>query len=189
MIKQQLRKIYKEKRKNISHHQKEKWDDLLLIQFQKLSFNHVQTVFSFLPMEEMNEPDTHLFTRYLSVIIPNVQIAYPLIDSEQNTMQAYVVDNETNYQLNSRKILEPVNGKLIHPEEIDLILVPLLAFDKQGYRVGYGKGFYDKYLLNCRRDAVKTGLSYFEPVDKIDDCSAFDIPLTYCITTEYIYEF
>jgi 5-formyltetrahydrofolate cyclo-ligase len=189
MTKQQLRKIYKEKRKNISHHQKEKWDDLLLIQFQKFSFIHIQTVFSFLPIEEMNEPNTHLFTRYLSAVVPNLQIAYPVMDNEQNSMQAYVTSDETNYQFNTKKILEPVDGKIIQPDTIDLILVPLLIFDKQGYRVGYGKGFYDKYLLLCKKNAMKIGLSYFEPVNQIDDYSPFDIPLTHCITTEHIYEF
>lgn len=189
MNKQQLRKIYKEKRKNISHHQKEKWDDLLLIQFQKLSFNHLQTVLSFLPIEKMNEPNTHLLTRYLSAIIPNLQIAYPVIDSKQNSMQAYVTDDETVYRFNAINIIEPANGKLIQPNEINLIIVPLLIFDEQGYRVGYGKGFYDKYLLNCKNNVIKTGLSYFAPVNKIDDCSSFDIPLTNCITTERIYEF
>jgi 5-formyltetrahydrofolate cyclo-ligase len=189
MTKQELRKIYKEKRKNIAHHQKEKWDDLLLIQFQKISHPHVQTVFSFLPIETMNEPNTHLFTRYLSAFIPNLKIAYPVINHQQNTMQAYVTNDETNYLLNEKKIVEPVNGKLIHPNEIDLVIVPLLIFDEQGYRVGYGKGFYDKYLLHCKKNTMKIGFSYFEPVDKISDCSSFDIPLTHCITTEHIYEF
>ena len=77
---------------------------------------------------------------------------------------------------------EPYNNIFNDPEEIDLILVPLLAFDTYGYRVGYGKGYYDKFLKECREDLVKIGFSYFDPVDVIDDINAFDVKLTYCIT-------
>ena len=73
--------------------------------------------------------------------------------------------------------------------QVDLVLVPLLAFDTEGFRVGYGKGFYDRYLANCRADVVTIGFSYFGPVDKITDTGQFDVPLTYCITPQHTYEF
>jgi len=77
----------------------------------------------------------------------------------------------------------------VSESEIDLIFVPLLAFDETGNRVGYGKGFYDKFLTKCRPDAIKVGLSYFEAIDRISDSEQFDIPLNYCITPQRIYEF
>jgi len=70
-----------------------------------------------------------------------------------------------------------------------LALIPLLAFDQHGYRVGYGKGYYDKFLSQCREDVVKIGLSFFEPVDNIDDINQFDISLNYCVTPQQVYEF
>lgn len=93
------------------------------------------------------------------------------------------------FEVNSLGISEPENGAAAAPENFDLVLVPLLSFDKAGFRVGYGKGVYDKYLKQVRPDAIKVGLSYFEPLSKIDDTDEFDIPLNYCITPQGIYEF
>jgi 5-formyltetrahydrofolate cyclo-ligase len=73
--------------------------------------------------------------------------------------------------------------------ELDMIFVPLLAFDTRGYRVGYGKGFYDKYLAGCSNDCIKVGFSYFGPVSSIDDHHEFDVPLDLCITPQNIYVF
>ena len=75
------------------------------------------------------------------------------------------------------------------PTDLDLIFVPLLICDEQGFRVGYGKGFYDKFLAQCKSDAITLGFNYFSPIDKIQDTDEYDIPLNYCITPEHIYEF
>jgi len=70
---------------------------------------------------------------------------------------------------------------------IDAVLIPLLAFDNQGFRVGYGGGFYDRFLPACRPEALKVGLSFFDPVDVIEDKDQYDIPMDYCVTpTEII---
>jgi 5-formyltetrahydrofolate cyclo-ligase len=86
-------------------------------------------------------------------------------------------------------IEEPVEQHPIDENSIDCVLVPLLAFDKKGNRVGYGKGCYDRFLTKCRKDVIKIGFSYFPPLEYIDDTDKFDIPLNYCITPERIYEF
>jgi 5-formyltetrahydrofolate cyclo-ligase len=72
---------------------------------------------------------------------------------------------------------------------IDLVFIPLLACDLQGNRVGYGKGFYDRFLSKCRYDVKKIGLSFFDPVDKIEDVNVFDIPLDECITPKKTWVF
>jgi 5-formyltetrahydrofolate cyclo-ligase len=104
-------------------------------------------------------------------------------------MQLYLVDNDTDYKTNSYGIAEPINGAPLAAEEIDMVFVPLLAFDIKGYRAGYGKGFYDRLLANCREDIIKIGFSFFEPVDSIEDIDQFDVPLTTAITPNSIYEF
>ena len=104
-------------------------------------------------------------------------------------MEAVVVDDDTNYQLNKYNIAEPVDGTIIVPEAIDMVLTPLLAFDANGYRVGYGKGYYDKFLAMCRPDVLKVGFSYFDPIDRIADVDEFDVPLDICITPNQTYEF
>jgi 5-formyltetrahydrofolate cyclo-ligase len=60
-------------------------------------------------------------------------------------------------------------------------------FDRRGFRVGYGKGFYDKFLSECRADCLKIGLSYFEPIDEISDAQNFDVRLDCCITPKEIF--
>jgi 5-formyltetrahydrofolate cyclo-ligase len=65
----------------------------------------------------------------------------------------------------------------------------LFGFDKKGYRVGYGRGFYDRFLSRCRKDCIKVGFSYFEPVDEIEDVCSLDVKLNYCITHEKFYIF
>jgi 5-formyltetrahydrofolate cyclo-ligase len=189
MTKEELREVYSEKRLALSDKERMKLDDLLLIQFQKLSFEAVHTVLSFWPMEEKGEMDTHLFTRYLSVIIPDVQICYPLIDTNSNYMAAVAVDEDTDFEENKYGITEPVNGTEIDPKKIDMMIVPLFAFDERGYRVGYGKGYYDRFITMCKPEIITVGISYFEAVDKVDDTQDFDVPLNYCITPENLYEF
>ena len=67
--------------------------------------------------------------------------------------------------------------------------MPLLAFDKQGHRVGYGKGFYDVFLNKCKPETIKIGLSFYEAEDAIDDVFENDVKLDYCITPKTIYTF
>ena len=189
MIKQQLRKIYKQQRQSISSKEKLKLDDLLLIQFQRLSFENISTLLTYWPMPHQSEPNTHLFSSYLRYIIPGLNIAYPVCDFTSIEISAVLIDEETVYQHNAFGIAEPKEGIILPPEEIDLIFVPLLVCDKQGYRVGFGKGFYDRYLPKCRDNVLKTGFSYFAPIDKIDDTNPFDVPLDICITPEEVYEF
>ncbi|MFT7351177.1 MAG: 5-formyltetrahydrofolate cyclo-ligase [Flavobacterium sp.] len=88
---------------------------------------------------------------------------------------------------------EPINNENelieINSTKIDVVFVPLLAFDLQGNRVGYGKGFYDKFLANCKPTTIKIGISFFEAEEKISDVFAKDVKLDYCITPEKVYSF
>jgi 5-formyltetrahydrofolate cyclo-ligase len=189
MTKKELRKIYNEKRSQLAHSQKEKLDDLILIQFQRLQLPDATTLLSFWPMAGKNEIDSHLITDFILFQNPGLQIAYPVADFTTCTMQAILTNEDSEFKQNEYAILEPVSGKELDAKEIDIILIPLLAFDKHGYRIGYGKGFYDRYLENCREDILKIGFSYFEPEEKIDDIGSHDIKLDYCITPENIYGF
>lgn len=189
MTKKDLRNIYRQKRLDIPPAEKLKQDDLLLIQFQQMYFPQVAVLLTYWPSQKHAEPNTHLFSSFLRHTIPGLEIAYPVINEETGTFDAVLIDEDTVYSTNSYGITEPKNGIIIDAESIDLVFVPLLVCDKHGYRVGFGKGFYDKYLENCREDVIKTGFNYFDPIDKIEDTNAFDVPLNYLVTTHNIYEF
>ena len=189
MTKNELRVKYKAKRIALSDKDRNKLDDLLLIQFQKLSFENVSTLLSYAPMPHTAEPDTHLFTRYLKHLIPGLQTTFPKANFTDYSMQAIAVDEDTEFAMNEFQITEPTGNTIMAPEEIDLVFVPMLICNKQGYRVGYGKGFYDRYLARCREDVITVGFSYFEPEARIADTNEYDVPLQYCVTPHFVYEF
>lgn len=189
MTKQQLRQLYKAERKKLSGRDRMLMDDLMLIQFQRLPLGHWQTVLSYAPMEAEGEPNIALFEGYLDHFIPDIQFAYPVSDLQHHTITAHLVTAATLFQKNEWGIEEPLYEPVLDPAEIDLVFVPMLICDTRGYRVGYGKGFYDRFLPQCRPDTVKIGFSYFEPVATVADTHQFDVPLNYCITPKDIYEF
>ena len=189
MLKEDARTLYREKRKSLSHAERAKLDDLLLIQFQTADLPFIHSLFSYWPIEENNEPNTHLFTDYLEFKNPALKICYPRTDYNTHTMEAIEVDADTPFKIMNHGIHEPVTGKVADPGSLDMILVPMLICDQKGYRVGYGKGFYDKFLANCSEDCIKVGFSYFEPVDEIEGKHGFDIPLDICITPQNVYVF
>lgn len=189
MYKQELRELYKAKRNALGHKERLKLDDLLLLRFQQFDYSDIQTLLSYWPIANMAEPNTQLFSGYLRHIVPGLRIAYPVTNTATNEMIAVAITEDTIYHTNSLGITEPKEGEEIPGTAIDLVLVPMLACDTKGVRVGYGKGYYDRFLANCRKDIVKIGFSYFEPVDQITDSNQFDVPLTYCITPQQIYEF
>ena len=174
---------------NLSSQEKSELDNSLLERLLHLPFDDARILMSYFPMEERNEPDTFLFSNYLRNEMPHVQIAYPKINFAANEMLAILVDEKTAYRKNKYKIIEPVTGKIIASKYINIIFVPFVICDSKGFRVGYGKGYYDKFLQDCCATIVKIGFSYFPPVEEITDVHQFDIPLNYCITPYAIYEF
>ena len=173
----------------LSETEMSKLDDLMLIQFQTIELPFLESLLSYWPIEENHEPNTHLFTEFLKFRNPELKICYPVSDFETLSMNAVATDIDTPFEKKALNIYEPDEGMLIPAGEIDMVFVPLLAFDQKGYRTGYGKGFYDKYLTACRKDCIKAGFSYFEPVDSIDDRHDFDVPLDLCITPLNVYVF
>ncbi|GEQ84731.1 5-formyltetrahydrofolate cyclo-ligase [Patiriisocius marinistellae] len=96
-------------------------------------------------------------------------------------MTHILLQENTVLKLTGHGIPEPENGIEVTPQIIEVVFVPLLAYDKKGNRVGYGKGFYDRFLSACKPSCIFVGLSFFEPENMIEK-SKFDIPLHYVIT-------
>ena len=191
MKKKDIRNIYKERRKQLSASQVAQMDDLMLIQFQKLDFEIPSFIMTYSPIEKMNEFNPQLITDYCYFKNPGQHLLYPVmveLDGKNEILSALVQD-DTLFETNGYGIDEPVDGQDIFPSAIDLVIVPLLGFDKRGCRVGYGKGYYDRFLQRCRKDCIKIGFSYFDAVDCIEDANENDVQLDYCITHQQVYIF
>ncbi|WP_293310741.1 5-formyltetrahydrofolate cyclo-ligase [Pedobacter sp. UBA5917] len=158
----------------------------LLNQFKTLDFSKIKTLHIFLPITEKREPNTFLLIDWISQNHPEIKIIVPKADFETALMTHHEYLGEEDLKKNLYHILEPQKGNL-HEGEIDMVIIPLLAFDKQGYRVGYGKGFYDRFLEGI--NAQKIGLSLYPAIEKIDDVNEHDIKLDFCITPTEIIKF
>ena len=157
--------------------------------FLRLSLPVIHCVHRYFPARGMNEPDPGIFTELLSESLPDMVVVAPRVDRSTMRMQSIRCDGNGSLQEGAYGILEPAGGEVVDPQKIDLVFVPLLAFDASGHRVGFGKGYYDRFLSECRVDCLKVGLSFFGPVDAIEDAAATDVRMDMCITPERIHQF
>ncbi|NND15660.1 MAG: 5-formyltetrahydrofolate cyclo-ligase [Eudoraea sp.] len=141
---------------------------------------------TFLSIPSQKEVDTNYIIPLLQG--KDKQIVIPKI-SGANSLDHYLLTDATTLKPNQWDIPEPTDGIEVPLEKIDVVFVPLLAFDLDGHRVGYGKGFYDKFLGECRPDVIRIGLSFFEAEAKISDVRSEDIALDYCVTPISTYTF
>lgn len=186
ITKSELRIKYKALRKQLSDEQLD--GDSMHLANLTLSlpvWNKV-TFHIFLPITKHNEINTEYLLQILQGRDKRVVISKSDFDSGE--MTHFLLDEHTRIEINSFGIPEPIDGIEIKPEQIDVVFVPLLAFDKSGHRIGYGKGFYDRFLSKCRPDAIFVGLSLFPSEPEIP-AEATDIPLHFCVTPEMIYRF
>lgn len=186
MTKAELRKLAIIQRKRLSDEQIEAYSRQLLGHFTLLDFSAIKTIHVFLPIAEKKEPDTFLFIDWMATHHPEIRIIVPKADFDTALMHNYVYRGKEGLIRNLYNILEPEKGEL-HTGDVDLVLVPMLGFDLRGYRVGYGKGFYDRFLQGI--ETLKVGLSFFDPVERIANVNAHDIPLDLCITPNRVVTF
>ena len=189
MIKSTVRKEFLQRRMDILEEDLHQQTALIAFNFKKLVLPPVKYVLSYNPVVSRREFDASVCEDILRQQNPMMRVAWPKIHVDMLDMEAGIVEKDGLFIKNRFNILEPISGAIVPAGQLDAIFVPLVAFDIRGYRVGYGKGYYDKYLARCRPDAVKIGFSYFDAVETIEDIDDFDVPLDYCITPRRIYEF
>ena len=187
MNKAELRLKYKTLRQGLTAHQIDEYslaiaNQLLKLNIWDLTFYHI-----FLTIEEQKEVNTDYILNILSGKDKNIIISKS--NFEDCSMTHYLLTDNTKIKKNSHNIPEPINGIEIKSEQLQVVFLPLLAFDNFGNRIGYGKGFYDRFLASCKPETVKIGLSFFEAEDKILETSAVDIKLDYCVTPKQVFQF
>ncbi|MBX9888156.1 MAG: 5-formyltetrahydrofolate cyclo-ligase [Flavobacteriaceae bacterium] len=185
--KKELRLIYKSLRKQLTERDIEQksleiTNNLIQLPIWDKTYFHV-----FLPITEQKEVDTELILHLLSG--KDKEILISKSNFETREMIHFLLTDNTRIAKNEYNIPEPVDGIEVPAKKIEVVFVPLLAYDKKGNRVGYGKGFYDKFLSECNPDVIKIGLSFFEPEELISDIFEGDVQLDYCVTPHINHRF
>ena len=180
MLKSKARTLYKFKREQLSLIEIDKFQFSLYQQIYALDMTSINYVHVFLSMAKFNEISTEPIINYLRM--QGKTIVVSRCNFQNSTLSHFILEETTILEINKFGVPEPVDAIEVNEDILDLIFVPLLISDAHNYRVGYGKGFYDRFLSKCRKNAQKIGLNYFQPISKIIDIHPLDIPLDAVIT-------
>lgn len=182
--KKALRKEILTKRKNIDTAEKEEMDKKILDRFfESKYYKEAKKIFIYISYD--SEIDTIKIID--KAFKDGKKIYVPRTEFESRLMDAVEITSFDNLIKSSYGILEPsINTPYINPNELDLIVVPGVAFDKKGGRMGYGAGFYDRYFKKINKDNIekitKLALAYdFQVLEEVP-MSAQDVPVDYIIT-------
>lgn len=188
MTKQEVRDTYIAKRKALSPKRLEEISEAVChMVFSKYQLEG-KKISIFLPIERNKEINTYKIWEKAKSF--GAQVAIPKVNIKSNEMKQVIFESEDQLEVSEFGIPEPKKGRVVAAEHFDFVFVPLLAIDKQGNRVGYGKGFYDRFLKKCSPRCTFVGLYHFdELVDKIEGIEFYDIKLNACITPNKIFRF
>ena len=180
-----LRTLFLKKRLELSKAEHEEKSFAIANHCLQLPIWDREYIHLFLPIEAKAEVDTTLILTLLQgrdkqVVLPKVH---------QQRLQHLLLTDSTKLRKNSWGIPEPDQGIEVLAGQLEVVFIPLLAWDKRGHRVGYGKGFYDNFLSACKPEVIKIGLSLFEAVEAIEGIRPEDIPMDYCVHPEGITAF
>ncbi|EKD93176.1 MAG: hypothetical protein ACD_28C00218G0001 [uncultured bacterium] len=177
-FKTKIRESIRSKRKELSPEAKTQKDEAIQKRIENWSsFQQAKCVFIYVSLAE--EVDTH---RLIQSQLGKKEILIPRIDNEQKNLEAVPLKHWSDLAVNQWGMLETRANHRMHTHyPIDLIIVPGIAFDPRGYRIGYGKGFYDKFLDN--HPGLKTlGLAYDLQILEKVPCDSHDIPVQQIFT-------
>ncbi len=181
-----LRIKYKKLRENLSEESIEEMSLQIANQTLKLPIWNKTYYHIFLTISEKKEVNTEYLLHILQGKEKSILISKA--DFKSGEMKHFLLQENTALKISEHGIPEPVSGIEVSPETLEVIFVPLLAYDLKGNRIGYGKGFYDRFLEKCSEDSIFVGLSFFNPEPEIFS-DAKDVPLTFCITPKKILNF
>ena len=190
MTKEELRKLYIKKRSSLSDSEYLQLNDQLCGIFLKnVDLSGIKILHSFLPIERQKEPNTRQLIKQIMERYRDIRIAIPRVNELTQTLENILLESTTTLKNSGWGIPEPKSGVVIDADKIGMVLVPMLIFDRRGHRVGYGKGFYDKFLSTTSHNCRRVGICLFDPVDRIDNIMGFDERLDQCITPSESYTF
>jgi 5-formyltetrahydrofolate cyclo-ligase len=182
--KDSIRKQIIEHRDSIDINTKNQWDANIFNSLIKSEwYKKANTIFAFVSFK--SETDTHKIIKY--AIQDKKTICVPRIKSKQKGIEIFKIDSFYQLEKGYFGILEPIESCLaVDSKDIDLILMPGVAFDRQGGRLGYGAGFYDRFLSNMNNNVDKIAVAYhFQVLDNIP-MDEHDVRINGIVTEEEI---
>lgn len=180
MNKKELREHMKELRDSITCEKRARYDEVIYKKVINCEYyTNAKILFSYVSFG--SEVCTHKIIEH--ALANNKTVCVPKVINRTEGMKAVKINSLEELNQGNFGVLEPENlEKSIAPEAIDLILIPGLAFDKFGGRLGYGAGYYDSFLKEVKKDALKIALSYsIQILDKVP-MEAHDIFIENLIT-------
>ncbi|MBE6050288.1 MAG: 5-formyltetrahydrofolate cyclo-ligase [Clostridium sp.] len=166
MDKKSLRREMIQKRDSVELSRKNLMDLVIkkkLMNLQK--FKEAKNIFIYIGYG--SEIDTYKYIKEFLNMGKNIYV--PKTNVREKTMEAVQINSLDNLVKGTYGILEPDSFKnKIDKDKIDLVILPGVVFDKQGGRIGYGGGYYDKYLMNMDKNIFKVALCYeFQIIDEV----------------------
>lgn len=157
--------------------------------FSAIDLQGITTLSTFIRIAKFNEIDTSTIYYRIWKDLAWIRTFAPRSDLETGEMKNVALFPDTPLVENRWGIREPEGDDAINASDLDLVIVPLLAVDSAGHRVGYGRGFYDRFLKTCRPDCLKVGVNYFPPYDAILNVGDHDVALDMCVTPHEVFRF
>lgn len=177
-----FRNLYKEKREKLNSTEREKLSSYICEQFLS-NFKDKGTCFHvFKKMDKFHEINTDKIIEGL--LRSNKNVVLPKMKGK-NLLSCKINFNQ-DYSINRYGVKEPNPCNEVPMDMIDIVILPMLICDVKGYRLGYGGGFYDRFLSSSK--ALKIGINFFEPVERLP-IENYDIPIDYLITPKKLYKF
>jgi 5-formyltetrahydrofolate cyclo-ligase len=188
MTKEEIRKYYLDKRLQLSPKELEDISEKICHNLFSSYQLEKKKISLFLPIEGKKEINTYKIWEKATSF--DAQVAIPKTNMSTLEMKQVLFETEDQLEVVQYGIPEPKKGRVIAAEHFDYVFVPLLGIDSKGYRVGYGKGIYDRFLSKCSPRCKLIGLNHFdELLDPIEDIEFHDIKLHACITPSTIHRF
>jgi 5-formyltetrahydrofolate cyclo-ligase len=185
--KQELRAHFSELRSRLSPATIKSFSQSICLKTETLPIWNYRVFHCFLSRDRGDEVDTSCILQALNN--HNKEICVPRIEG-RGVMSARVWQEETPLIQNKYGIPEPSEqAAQINEDRIEVVFVPLLAFDKKGSRLGYGGGFYDRLWEACSPDSIWVGLSLLEASSRPLPSEIHDLKLDYALTPNRIHEF
>ncbi len=183
MDKAELRSYYLRCRLALDADQRQRWDALVQRRCLELdALASAATIALYSPVR--GEVDTSALLRW--ALAQGKTIVYPRV--RDDGLDFHVVKTVDELRIGAFGVLEPSGTATVAVDGIDLFIVPAVAFDCDGYRLGYGKGFYDRALPARAADSVLVGVNYSTQITAVLPREQHDIPVDILVSEQRVYE-